>query len=335
MRILEILLPQGTSDRSLSPQVARKIDALQQRMDRYVDKILDPKTSPQGKEFLKLRLRDDYYELKDVMPKVHHVAEAIRKLEELFKNPPAWEWILLNNEEATAAFTVEGKKYIFNAHLEDVQKKLWIVIFKAVIHHDDFNAEYGITGTGNSTAVFSAVTNILSDFAKRFEKSIDILVIEAKEPSRKKLYLRILNRLFPNWTITEDHRAITVTKPKSKVTEAIRKLPLSDDDFKFVKELMLRPIPAAVAPIYILEFIDDDEFNDQLLELENSNPALDVRPLVVEWFKRVMPDQMHRFTGDSRTPDMEIGLLSPIHGYDPRMYHGANDPITGNAFGRR
>jgi hypothetical protein len=29
------------------------------------------------------------------------------------------------------------------------------------------------------------------------------------------------------------------------------------------------------------------------------------------------------------------GRLSPIHGYDPHMYKGSNDPITGNAYGRR
>jgi hypothetical protein len=240
----------------------------------------------------------------------------------------------INNEEATAKFTVEGKKYIFNAHLEDGQKKLWIVIFKAVIDHDDFNAEYGITGTGNSTAVFSAVTNILSDFAKRFEKSIDILVIEAKEPSRKKLYLRILNRLFPNWTITEDHRAITVTRPGAIVTEAVTKVPLSHDDFKLVKQLMNKPIPAAIAPIYIQEIIGDDEFNDLLNELEKTEPNRDVRPLIVEWFRRVMPDQMYRFTGDTEDYEQKMGLYSPLHGYDPHQYKGSNDPVTGNAFGR-
>lgn len=196
MRIVEILLPKGTRDRSLSPQHLQKIDMLQQRMDSYVDKIMDPKTSLQGKEFLKSRLRDDYYELKVLLPHIHQVAET-------------------------------------------------------------------------------------------------------------------------------------------SVMEAVRKLPLSNEDFDLVKKMMEKPIPAAVAPIYILEFIDDDEFNDQLLELENSNPGLDVRPLIVEWFRRVMPDQMHRFVGSDRSLNQQKGILSPIHGYDPRQYHGTNDPITGNAFGSR
>jgi hypothetical protein len=96
---------------------------------------------------------------------------------------------------------------------------------------------------------------------------------------------------------------------------------------------MLKPIPAAVAPIFILEIIEDDELNDQLLELENSNPGMDVRPIIAEWFKRVMPDQMHRFTGIEPDMAQKNGVLSPIHGYDSRMYKGTNDPLSGNAYG--
>jgi hypothetical protein len=191
MRIVEILLPRNTRDRDLSPHTVRKIDALQQRMDSYVDKIMSPGTSPAGKEFLKSRLRDDYYELKGLLPHIHKVAEAVTRL------------------------------------------------------------------------------------------------------------------------------------------------PLTEDDFDLVKKLMERPIPAAIAPIYIQNIIEDDEFNDQLLELEDSNPSLDVRPLIVEWFRRVMPDQMYRFTEDLPSENQKKGLLSPIHGYDPKMYKGANDPISGNAYGFR
>ena len=80
MRIVEILLPRNTRDRDLSPLTVRKIDALQSRMDSYVDKIMSPGTSPAGKEFLKSRLRDDYYELKGLLPHIHAVAEAVHKL---------------------------------------------------------------------------------------------------------------------------------------------------------------------------------------------------------------------------------------------------------------
>ena len=114
----------------------------------------------------------------------------------------------------------------------------------------------------------------------------------------------------------------------------MNKLPLTDNDFELVKQLMSSPIPAIVAPIYLQEILDDDEFNDMLAEWEQTSPAMDVRPHVVEWFKRVMPDQMYRFNDSSQTMKQKMALQSVIHGYDPHMYHGANEPITGNAFGR-
>lgn len=119
-----------------------------------------------------------------------------------------------------------------------------------------------------------------------------------------------------------------------RISEAIHKLPLTDADFELIKEIMENPIPAAVASIYIQEIIDDDEFNDQIKSLEDTQPNRDIRPLIVEWVKRVMPDQMHRFGGEKQSYASRKGLISPIHGYDPHMYKGSNDPITGNAYGR-
>jgi hypothetical protein len=187
MRVVEILLPKGM-DRSLSPATMLRIDFLQQRMNSFVDKILDPHTSAAGREFLKSKLSDDYFALKGLM------------------------------QEA------------------------------------------------------------------------------------------------------------------SKLSEAVHKLPLTQEDFELVKKLMENPIPATIAPIYIQEIINDDELNDQIRSLEETSPGRDVRPLIAEWFERVMPDQMYRFRGDHMVNRQ--GLMSPIHGYDPHMYKGENDPITGNAYGR-
>ncbi len=121
----------------------------------------------------------------------------------------------------------------------------------------------------------------------------------------------------------------------SIVSEAVMKLPLTTEDFELVKEMMSHPIPAGIAPIYIQDIIEDDELNAELYALEESDPGRDVRPLIAEWFRRVMPDQMSRFTGEERTLDQRMGVLSPIHGYDPKMYKGRNEIATNNnAFGR-
>lgn len=126
----------------------------------------------------------------------------------------------------------------------------------------------------------------------------------------------------------------TVSEENSvTVNEAVHKLPLTDADFDLVKGLMERPIPAVIAPIYISEIIDDDEFNCLLQEFEEKDPGADMRPHIVDWVKRVMPDQMHRFYG-GQTTKQRAGQTSVIHGYDPHEYTGTNTPITGNAYGR-
>jgi hypothetical protein len=542
MRILEILLPKGTSDKSLSPQALRRIDMLQKRMDSYVDKIMDPKTSKAGKEFLKSRLRDDYEDLRDTLPQI----EESSQLNELFDAPVDWEWTETAGERATAIFNVEGKPYTFTAILQDEETGTWGIVFqqkekatpaqakaakdktpkgngrfiapptetgvlgtgnsaivfstivdilkefvrnyqpvnlifsaepesrarlythivkrlvpdakiirsgamfmvklnseleesvqinelldapvewewdntgpsRALAHFqvgkypyrwsatlDDTELkswiilfrvdgtqvkshEYAILGTGNAATVFSTVIDILRDFLNQYKGMVDRLVFSADEPSRKKLYYHLIKRVLPDSTtevigndivvtlphavennLTEWKKSTTYDKaakgtpknpkggfltcdkcgqkfsrmgigkhrcfPKSTVNEAVTRIPITNDDFKLVMKVMERPIPAAIAPIYISQIIEDDELNDQLFSLEDSQPGLDVRPIIAEWFNRIMPDQMYRFTGDEQTPAQKNGVLSPIHGYDSHNYKGTNDPITGDAYGFR
>lgn len=116
------------------------------------------------------------------------------------------------------------------------------------------------------------------------------------------------------------------------VAEAVTKLPLTEKDFDLVKLIMDKPIPAAIAPIYISEIIEDDELNDQIRSLEESEPNRDVRPIIAEWFERVMPDQMYRFINLDKTHG-KPGNMSPIHGYDPHIHKAgalSHTPQTGN-----
>lgn len=244
MRIIEVLLPKGSSDRGLSQQKLYQIDMLKKRIDDYVDKIMDPATTSQGKEFLKSRIRSDYHDLKSLLPGMHHIAENIEQYE---------VYDIKTGHKVSGPYSTKKR---------------------ARTARDKKDLEYG--------AVRYAVRPVV-------------------------------------------HK---------HVMEAVHKVPLSDQDFEAIKLIMNRPIPAAVAPIFILEYIDDDEFNDQLSELENSKPNLDVRPLIVEWFRRVMPDQMKRFNDQKNDLNQQLGLLSPIHGYDTQSFKGTNDVVTGNAVGR-
>lgn len=128
-------------------------------------------------------------------------------------------------------------------------------------------------------------------------------------------------------------RQVGSTLFSPQLTESVNKIPLTDADFELVKKLMSNPIPALVAPIYIQEIIDDDEFNTMIDEWAETKPAMDVRSHIYEWFKRVMPDQLYRFNDNLPTAQQKEGILSPIHGYDPHMYHGAVDQVSGDAYG--
>lgn len=243
MKILEILLPKGTTDRSLPPGDIRKIGLLQDRMGKYVDKILDPSTSAKGREFLKSQLRNDYHQLRDIIPKTHVVAEDSVDQYEVYDRR--------TGEKVSGPYS----------------NKL-----RASRAADKKDMEYGAIRYG--------------------------------------------------------YRAV-----KKRISEAVTKLPLTPRDFDLVKKMFERPIPAAIAPIFISEIIEDDELNAELDILEETDPGRDVRPLIAEWFRRVMPDQMHQLTDEEVPQRQKEGVMSVIHGYDSHFYKGTNDPVTGNAYG--
>lgn len=374
MRVVEILLPKNIKDKDLSQEKKRQIDFLQRRIDSYVDKILDPKTTNAGREFLKARLKDDYDELKGLLPHIHHIAEessvqyevydrktgekvpnrgpynskdmarrAVDKLDnaygayrygwrpvhaikELFDPNNDWQWTFRGSEEKVAEFKVGNIPYKFVAY--STTNGTWYVEFSADLPELKRKGKaHSVTGTGNSNQVFSIVVDIMRDFLKN-TPDIKSLVITSEEENRTNLYLRMIKRLMPGYKVNFDGVNTIEVYKNNLINESVNKIPLTDDDFDAIKLMFEKPIPAAVAQIYISEFIDDDEFSDQLKYLEDEDPGRDVRPLIVEWIDRVMPDQMYRFRGIPKS-DRE-GLMSPIHGYDPHMYKGSNDPITGN-----
>ena len=257
MRILEILLPKSVKDKDISPKHVERIDLLQKRMDRYVDKIGDSATSAKGREFLKAKLKDDYDELRNVIKDA--IAEDVLPPVEPIQPVDAFEIV----DSKTGK--VVGKPYSSRS--------------RARARVDRLDNEYG---------------------AYRYKVR------------------RVGSTLY--------------TEPP--LNEAVHKLPLTEEDFELVRTLMSRPIPAVIAPIYIQEIIDDDEFNGMLNEFADTNPGMDIRPHVAEWIKRVMPDQLYRFNGSGQTTKQKLTQTSVIHGYDPHQYHGSNDPITGNAYGR-
>ena len=514
MHILEILLPRNIDDRGLSPYVARKIDSLQTRMQKYVDKIFDPNTSNHGREFLKSKLRDDYYELRDLIPKFHQVAEdepfptpklqryevydrhtgqvvggpyssrvrAIRVVDRKDNEYGAYRYAYrpvggntLNVAEGniwhgTASGTSQAedtdhtydeaqayvktnypyfKKYNIR-RAEPGFRAGWIAgdtgewhdrkddeLMKSLEHTGSVDAAFDylgleenptMSGSAQATASIGYSWNTLEKkdsgiavlyyqdrgmgndqilvAAKNKEQLLKVIkvfqdsgVIQSSEERKErrtvkaqtrndlitkkgikigskldfgspiygikkkgevigitpggKIKVKITDFKFPNaeegsWQAEHEKKQIgkvevispgSVSK-KNIISEAVRKVPITSEDFDIIKKLMDNPIPAIMGIIVVDDLIDDDSFNDEIRSLEDLEPDRDIRPLIMQWIERVMPDQLFRFGTPKELPMMAFkGQISPIHGYNPSMKNSGPDshvsPSSQNAYGMR
>lgn len=329
MKINELLTAPGQPDKDS--------DLLKSRIVQHIDKILGKESSKLDREILQKKLSADFLEISNALEKM-----SKSELTELFQPGKNWQWTESGYDYAEAEFDVGDIPYIirFAAGSSD-PGSTWEVEFEVNTRKTkavDSSKRHRITGTGNSAQVFSTVVDILRNFLSEYDTLVGSLEFSADEPNRRRLYSSMISRLLPDWKVSTNSqgRAFLVTRPElagsEDLKESVNRVPLSDEDFDTFKDLMSRPIPAAVASAYIQEIIDDDELTDNLDILSEQQPARDVRPLIADWFKRVMPDQLYRFIG---TGDYDShGRFSPLHGYNTGSHKGTNDPVTGNAFGR-
>lgn len=327
MKISEILLPKNTRDTELSSK-QREIDVLKRRISAYTDKISNPSTPRAAREFLKVKLQTDCKELRKVIHEItnsneQNVGIGIIEARGLAHVNPYIElmqsmgWFMTMN---TAKIPQDGKDSNAQHELRSMQQQF----NRPVINGKTFSEVLGDQTMLKHPKVAAALLKYVYDMLVYIEPRIKKYV----KPELQTNWLSTLDKLKNQYKA-----AVQFTSGQQHVMEAVHKLPITNDDFEVVKQILEHPVPAVVAPIYIAEIIDDDEFNDLLKEFEEKDPGLDMRPHIVDWIKRVMPDQLYRFK-DDRTERQRQGILSPLHGYDPHMYHGSNDPITGNAYGR-
>lgn len=332
MKILEILLPKNIKDRDLSPKHAQKIDTLQKRMNGYIDKICKPGTAPAAVEFLKAKLKDDYHELKSVFKEVAKES-VIQETEKKAYDPNSKTYMgepmpTLDPDVNDYAEPFNDVNDTTSIDINDIDRKKIIARYMKLLNDDE--------RTGVELLFYEGLG--IEDAAEKMGMPPEDFKLMVRRALARIRHITQHGkgqlpdpRGFADNTGTRGEFSYGWTPGMTpfRMYESVRKLPLSNADFELVKELMSNPIPAVVAPIYIQEIIDDDEFSDMLREFEETKPAMDIRPYIVDWFKRVMPDQMHRFYGGQTTKQRE-GIMSPIHGYDPHMYHGSSESITPN-----
>lgn len=153
------------------------------------------------------------------------------RIDELFDKKVQWKWLVSPAEGediSTAAFTVSGKTYtvdFFISNLEsfvevhgglplEVQELLKrdpdVVDAAFYLQKAGGGQTWELTGTGNQFLVLSTVINIIETFMSMSRGSgVEYLHLSAKEPSRQKLYDRLVSKLPHNkviWTDDGDKR---------------------------------------------------------------------------------------------------------------------------------
>ena len=135
-----------------------------------------------------------------------------QRLDELFKPGQEWKWNHQGYNEAIAKFQVGEVPYEFHAYSEGNDEE-WDVEFKRIGNDLDKAQKYGLTGTGRSAEVMSIVVDIMRSFIQEYKSDISVLRFTAKEGSRQGLYGKMINRLLPNWSLTQDGETFVLRAP--------------------------------------------------------------------------------------------------------------------------
>lgn len=116
---------------------------------------------------------------------------------ELFDKPVSVAHGDYDPNDIGVKFDVEGIPYQFYAYsfVDEGSPGTWLVEFTG-------NATTKIIGTRNEYKVFSTIINIMREMLQT--RYVTQLEFSAAEPSRVKLYKRIVSRLLPSWKLTLD-----------------------------------------------------------------------------------------------------------------------------------
>jgi len=132
-------------------------------------------------------------------------------LSEVFEGSLKWEVVTQRRDYFVTKFKVGNITYLMRCQSYNADNTDWEVEF-LVGTGASHKEKYGITGTGNSVQVFNIVVNIMTRFIKDYNPLH--MTFSAEEPSRKKLYLRMIATLLPTWEVMlSDNDVIEIRHP--------------------------------------------------------------------------------------------------------------------------
>ncbi len=125
-------------------------------------------------------------------------------LTEVFNAPYEWNWTTTDRRYVQALFyDKDNTPYVFTASARDIapmdqaeELVSWEIDF-ARKSKDGSSYSWDVTNTGDQHRILATIIDIMRKFVKA--RKVISLMFSAKEPSRAKLYQRIVKVLLPDW----------------------------------------------------------------------------------------------------------------------------------------
>jgi hypothetical protein len=126
------------------------------------------------------------------------------RLTELFSTSPQHEVVDVDEKLYSEVSHIGGREVIFECELNQLDDS-WEIAFHEVIKK---NGKEEITnkktGSGSELQVFSFIIEAIKRFIKKYKPEVFYFSATDKEPSRAKLYQRLVNRWkVPNYKMTQ------------------------------------------------------------------------------------------------------------------------------------
>lgn len=111
-------------------------------------------------------------------------------------------------DKFTANFSIQDKQYVVTfdppSEEEDPSEPVFIS-FDMTSATSGHQGELNMTNTGDEFLVFGTVMAIIQEYMKRYSPNAVTFSAEAKEPSRIKLYDRMVKRMANGWVVQTEN----------------------------------------------------------------------------------------------------------------------------------
>lgn len=158
------------------------------------------------------------------------------RLRELFDKPVSY------HASGKDEFSFEIDDNLYRFEYARLNYGIGLSVSFCEVDEDTDECIYSVTDSGHNIKVFSTVVEILRKLLTEYD--VKILSFTAEEPNRRKLYLRMIKKLIPDWRVYE-------IPGKSSVSYRVFSPTLSNEEFM---EMCKRSIAVGNMPYIPMDF---------------------------------------------------------------------------------